>query len=149
VNAAPTPAEDAKANSDKVPDAYAISGQFERVLVLRFKYQTDLLAGTLVDPSRLAAFDDTAIGWSGALRNVALINHAAGEVRSLDWVARIEALPTCVALVHGLEPGARLRATTDLIDSPGYVYLAADNSEDVERDYLRLRQLESAGLYVN
>jgi biotin carboxylase len=111
--------------------------------------QTGLLADTLVDPSGLAAFDDTAVGWSGALRNVALINQAAGEVRSLDWVARIEALPTCVALVHGLEPGAQLRATTNLIDSPGYVYLAADNSEDVDRDYLRLRQLESEGLYIN
>jgi predicted DNA-binding protein with PD1-like motif len=45
VNAAPTPAEDAKANSDKVPDVYAIKGQFDRILVLRFKYDTDLLAG--------------------------------------------------------------------------------------------------------
>lgn len=45
VNAAPTPAEDAKANSDKVPDVYAIEGKFERVVILRFKYQADLLAG--------------------------------------------------------------------------------------------------------
>jgi predicted DNA-binding protein with PD1-like motif len=45
VNAAPTPADDAKKNSDSVPDVYAISGKFDRVLVLRFKYQTDLLAG--------------------------------------------------------------------------------------------------------
>ncbi len=45
VNAAPSLAEDAKPNSDKVPDAYAITGHFERVVVLRFKYQTDLLAG--------------------------------------------------------------------------------------------------------
>jgi predicted DNA-binding protein with PD1-like motif len=40
-----TSAEDAKPNSDKVPDVYALTGQFDRVLVLRFKYQTDLLAG--------------------------------------------------------------------------------------------------------
>jgi uncharacterized protein len=40
-----TPAEDARANSDKVPDAYAVTGQFDRVLVLRFKNQADLLAG--------------------------------------------------------------------------------------------------------
>jgi predicted DNA-binding protein with PD1-like motif len=45
VTKATTPADDSKANSDKVPDVYAISGQFERVLVLRFKYQADLLAG--------------------------------------------------------------------------------------------------------
>ena len=42
---ATTPAEDSKPNSDTVPDAYALTGQFDRVLVLRFKYQTDLLAG--------------------------------------------------------------------------------------------------------
>jgi predicted DNA-binding protein with PD1-like motif len=45
VTKATTPANDSKANSDKVPDVYAIPGQFERVLVLRFKYQADLLAG--------------------------------------------------------------------------------------------------------
>ena len=45
VNAAPTPAGDAKANSDTVPDVYAVSGRFERVLVLRFKFDADLLAG--------------------------------------------------------------------------------------------------------
>jgi len=45
VNAAPTPEGDKKPNSDKVPDVYAIKGQFERILVLRFKYDVDLLAG--------------------------------------------------------------------------------------------------------
>ncbi len=45
VNAAPTPAEDAKANSDKVPDVYAVQGQFDRILTLRFKFNSDLLAG--------------------------------------------------------------------------------------------------------
>jgi predicted DNA-binding protein with PD1-like motif len=38
-------AEDARANSPKVPDVYAIDGKFDRILILRFKYQTDLLAG--------------------------------------------------------------------------------------------------------
>jgi predicted DNA-binding protein with PD1-like motif len=42
---ATTPADDARANSETVPDVYAVSGQFERVVVLRFKYQADLLAG--------------------------------------------------------------------------------------------------------
>jgi len=45
VNAAPTPADDAKANSDKVPDVFAIKGQFDRILILRFKFNSDLLAG--------------------------------------------------------------------------------------------------------
>lgn len=45
VNPSPNPADDAKPNSDQVPDVYAITGHFDRVVVLRFKYQTDLLAG--------------------------------------------------------------------------------------------------------
>ncbi len=36
---------DVKQNNDSVPDAYAIEGQFERVLVIRMKHQTDILAG--------------------------------------------------------------------------------------------------------
>ena len=36
---------DAKPNSSAVPDVYAIEGKFERVVILRFKYDTDLLAG--------------------------------------------------------------------------------------------------------
>ena len=40
-----TTAADAAPNNPAVPDTYVISGQFERVLVLRFKYETDLLTG--------------------------------------------------------------------------------------------------------
>jgi len=45
VNPATTPADDAKANSDKVPDVYAIGGRFDRIVTLRFKFDADLLAG--------------------------------------------------------------------------------------------------------
>jgi predicted DNA-binding protein with PD1-like motif len=45
VTQATTTAEDLELNSKTVPDVYAISGKFDSILVLRFKYQTDLLAG--------------------------------------------------------------------------------------------------------
>ncbi len=45
VTNATSPVEDTKLNSDTVPNVYAISCQFERIVVLRFKYQTDLLSG--------------------------------------------------------------------------------------------------------
>jgi predicted DNA-binding protein with PD1-like motif len=41
----PHPAQDARPNSDQVPDVYAITGHFDRIVVLRLKYKTDLLAG--------------------------------------------------------------------------------------------------------
>jgi hypothetical protein len=45
VTKATTLADDSKPNSDTVPQVYALGGQFERILVLRFKYEADLLAG--------------------------------------------------------------------------------------------------------
>jgi predicted DNA-binding protein with PD1-like motif len=44
-NVAANPADDAKGLSDKVADVYAVPTQFDRVLILRFKFDTDLLAG--------------------------------------------------------------------------------------------------------
>lgn len=44
-NPAATPADDAKGLDPSVPEVYAIHGQFQRIVVLRFKYKSDLLAG--------------------------------------------------------------------------------------------------------
>jgi predicted DNA-binding protein with PD1-like motif len=45
VNAGAKPEDDTRSNSAKVPDVYSIPAQFERVVILRFKFDTDLLAG--------------------------------------------------------------------------------------------------------
>ncbi len=41
----PYPGDPAKPNSPSVPDVYAIPAKIDRVVILRFKYDTDLLAG--------------------------------------------------------------------------------------------------------
>jgi biotin carboxylase len=111
--------------------------------------QTRLLAETLMVPEALEAFDDSAVVWHGAVRNVALVNSTPGTVRSLDWTARVESLPTLVHLAHSAVVGRRLPETTDLLTSPGYVYLAAEDPQDVRSDYERLRAMESEGLYLD
>jgi predicted DNA-binding protein with PD1-like motif len=45
VNASPNPADDAKGVNPAVPDVFAINAQIRRVVVLRFKFDADLLAG--------------------------------------------------------------------------------------------------------
>jgi predicted DNA-binding protein with PD1-like motif len=40
-----TPDDDAKGLSPEVPESVAVSAKFERVVILRFKHQADLLAG--------------------------------------------------------------------------------------------------------
>lgn len=42
---APATPADRRPNSPQVPEVYAIPSQFERVLIFRFKFDTDLLAG--------------------------------------------------------------------------------------------------------
>jgi predicted DNA-binding protein with PD1-like motif len=69
---ATTPEQDAKPNSSEVPDVYALSGKFERVVILRFKYQADLLAGL----ERMVK--------EQKIRN-AVILAAAGSVRSYHY----------------------------------------------------------------
>ncbi len=44
-NAAANPADDKKPNNPKIPDVYAVDGQFDRIVTLRFKFGADLLAG--------------------------------------------------------------------------------------------------------
>ena len=44
-NPAPNPADDTKANSSAVPDAYALTGHFDRIVVIRLKYGANLLEG--------------------------------------------------------------------------------------------------------
>jgi len=44
-NRSANPIDDTKANSAAVPDVYAIQGQFDHIVILRFKFHADLLAG--------------------------------------------------------------------------------------------------------
>jgi predicted DNA-binding protein with PD1-like motif len=69
VTKATTQADDSKANSDKVPDVYAISGQFERILVLRFKYQADLLAGIESMVKQQKIRNAVILAGAGSVRN--------------------------------------------------------------------------------
>jgi predicted DNA-binding protein with PD1-like motif len=64
-----TPPDDAKANSDQVPDVYAISGTFERVLILRFKYQADLLAGLEAMVKQYKVKNAVILAGAGSVRN--------------------------------------------------------------------------------
>ena len=86
--------------------------------------------------------------WDRYVRNVALINVIAGRVRTTGWIQALESLPTAVSVSAVATPGNWLEETTDLLSSPGFVYLAASDPAEVDRDYRRLRQWEADGLYT-
>ena len=41
----PNPVDDSKENSSAVPEVYALTSHFDRIVLVRFKYKADLLAG--------------------------------------------------------------------------------------------------------
>ena len=69
VTKATTPADDSKANSGKVPEVYALSGNFSRVVVLRFKYQADLLEGIEDMMKREKIRNGVILAGAGSVRN--------------------------------------------------------------------------------
>jgi len=61
--------EDSKMNNDSIPAVYAVNGQFERVLILRFKYQTDLLTGLDSMVQKYQIRNAVILAGIGAVRN--------------------------------------------------------------------------------
>jgi predicted DNA-binding protein with PD1-like motif len=98
-HASPNPADDAKPNSDSVPSGIAVSGQFQRIVVLRFKYDTDLLSGMedMVKQEKIG--NGVILAGIGALRNYA-IHHVSN--RTLPNRVMIEKDPTASADIIGM-----------------------------------------------
>lgn len=69
ITKATTPALDSKPNSDSVPDVYALTGKFDRVVILRFKYKADLLAGLEREIKEQKIHNAVILAGAGSLRN--------------------------------------------------------------------------------
>ena len=103
VTNATTSANDVKPNSDKVPAVYSVEGKFDRVVVLRFKYQADLLTGleSMVKQQKI--------------RNAVILS-GIGSLRSYHFhTVSNRSFPT--QNVHVEDP----EAPADLVSMNGYV----------------------------
>ncbi|MFF1712162.1 ATP-grasp domain-containing protein [Streptomyces sp. NPDC058268] len=109
--------------------------------------QTDLFADTLIAPEALHRFDDNSIRWSSEVRIAHFINRYPGRFDA-EGAAKVRKLRSAVAVATAAVPGDPLPVTGDLITSPGFVLLAADQREAVEQDYALLRLWEKEGLYA-
>jgi biotin carboxylase len=68
----------------------------------------------------------------------------AGVVTRIDRVvvAEIQALPTVSELIVKLREGWRMTPTVDLLSSTLKVFMAADSTEELQRDYQRITELK-------
>ncbi len=108
-----------------------------------------IYAASIADPDGVTARTvEFPRPWPQPTRYVSLINRHPGIAGKLDWVRRLEELPTCLAVSTGLIPGSQLPETSTLLSSPGFAYLSGDSQQAVEADYNLIRQWEHASLYT-
>jgi len=110
VNAAATPAEDAKANSAKVPDVYAIKGQFDRILTLRFKFNSDLLAGMEQMVKQEKIRNAVILSAFGSVRGYHLHQVSNRDFPSKDMFVKNPTQPADVIGMSGYIMDARIHA---------------------------------------
>ena len=111
-----TPRDDAKPNSDQVPEAYAISGQFERIVVLRFKHQTDLLAGIEKVVKEQKIRNAVFLSGIGSVRNYHVHAVSNRTFPSKDVFVKDPTAPADIVSVNGYVIDGRVHAHVTLAD---------------------------------
>lgn len=110
---------DQRANSDTVPDAYAINSHFDRILVVRLKHQSDLLSGmeTMV---RLENFRNAVIlSAIGSVRNYRYHTVSNRTFPTRNVFVENPTGPADITSMNGYVIGGRLHAHVTFADSTG------------------------------
>ncbi|HVM60523.1 MAG TPA: PPC domain-containing DNA-binding protein [Verrucomicrobiae bacterium] len=105
-----TPADDSKANSDAVPDVYAINGQFDHVVILRFKYQTDLLTGLETMAKQQKIRNGVILSGIGSVRGYHVHSVVNRTFPSKDMFVKDPTAPADLISVNGYIIDGRVHA---------------------------------------
>lgn len=111
-----TPELDAKANDPAVPAGVAVSAQFERIVIFRFKYQTDLVAGMekLIREQRIR--NAVILSGVGSVRNYHVHSVSNREFPSKNVYTRDPSQPADIVSINGYVLGGKLHAHLTLAD---------------------------------
>jgi predicted DNA-binding protein with PD1-like motif len=114
---ATTPAEDSKTNSSVVPDVYALSGQFDRMLVLRFKYQADLLAGLERMVKEQKIHNAVILAGIGSVRGYHIHTVSNGKFPTRNIYVKNPTGPADIVSMNGYVIDGRVHAHLTLADA--------------------------------
>jgi predicted DNA-binding protein with PD1-like motif len=111
-----TPEQDAKANSDDVPDVIAMEAKIERVVILRFKYQADLLAGIESVVLDKGIKNAVILSGIGSVRNYHVHSVSNRTFPSKNVFVKDATTPADVVSVNGYVIGGRVHAHMTMTD---------------------------------
>lgn len=111
-----TPELDAKANSDDVPDVIAIESRIERVVILRFKYQADLLAGMEKAVQERGIKNAVVLSGIGSVRNYHVHSVSNRTFPSKNIFVKDASAPADIVSINGYVIGGRVHAHMTMTD---------------------------------
>lgn len=113
---ATTPEQDAKENSDAVPDVYAIPAKIKNLLVLRFKYRADLLAGIEEMVKKHKIRNAVFLSGIGSVRNSHVHGVSNRTFPSKNMFVKDDANPADIISINGYVIEGRVHAHMTLAD---------------------------------
>ena len=112
-----TPELDAKANSAGVPDVVAVSGRIDRVVVLRFKYKADLLAGIEKAMADQKIQNAVILSGVGSVRNYHVHSVSNRTFPSRNTFTKDSTTPADIVSMNGYVLNGKVHAHLTMTDS--------------------------------
>lgn len=109
-NPAPNPADDTKANSSAVPDAYALVGNFDRIVVIRLKYKANLLDGMNKVVKEQHIQNGVILSAAGSLRGYEIHTVSNRDMPSEDTFVKNPTQPADLVSMNGYVINGRIHA---------------------------------------
>ena len=113
---ATTPYDDGKPNSSAVPEGYAIESAFERVVVLRFKFDVDLLDGIERQVKALGIRNAVILSAIGSVRGYHVHSVSNRTFPSKNVFVKDPTAPADIVSMNGYVIGGRVHAHIVLAD---------------------------------
>lgn len=108
--------DDSKANSAAVPDVYAIPGNFQRIVVLRFKYKTDLLAALKKAVAQEKIKNAVILAGAGSVRGYHVHVVSNRDFPSKNMMVKDPTQPADIVSMNGYMINGRVHAHITLAD---------------------------------
>lgn len=109
-NPSPNPADDSKPNSSAVPDAYALTGHFDRIVIIRLKYKANLLEGMKKIVKEQHIQNGVILSAVGSLRGYEIHTVSNRDMPSEDTFVKNPTQPADLVSMNGYVINGRIHA---------------------------------------
>lgn len=114
---AANPAKDKRANNPAVPDVSVIESHIDRIVILRFKFGTDLLAGLKSTIEKQGIRNAVILSGFGSVRNYQVHQVSNRDLPSKDTYVKDPTAPADIVSMSGLVMNGRVHAHMTLANA--------------------------------